>query len=300
MTNRQLIKVILRNLPYFHRFLASRTGGTNSALYCYSVWMKHLNQLYENNIAIDLKTVAELGPGDSIGTGLTALLSGAEKYLALDVVDFSNVARDLEIFEELLILFKSKAQPGYGIKYPTHLFNDSHLEMALDETRIERIRQSIISNSNNDMIIKFIPWINKDIAQINSVDFIFSQAVMEHVENISETYKQMSFWLKPGGVISHQIDYWSHDTAKKWNGHWSYSDELWKIIKGNYSSLFINRHPHSDHIIEMQKHCFEIVSEKKSLSYSGLSKKELAKKFKNMTDEDLLTTSALIQARKVV
>lgn len=300
MTLRQLIKIILRNLPFLHKILARKTGGTNSAIYCYAVWIKHLNQLTENNIPFDLKTVAELGPGDSIGTGLAALLSGVEKYYALDVVDYSNSSRDLEIFEELIILFKNKAQPGYGIKYPEQIFTDSYLNKVLEENRVKRIRDCILANNNNDMIVKFIPWMNKDITQINSVDMIFSHAVMEHVENIAETYQHMFLWLKPGGIISHQIDYWSHDTSKKWNGHWTYSDMIWKIIKGKYSSLFINRHPHADHINEMNNSFFQILSEVKSFNNSGLSKEKLAERFRNITDEDLITSSALIQAKKVV
>lgn len=299
MTIRQLIKAILRNLPFFHKLLGRRTGGTNSAIYCYSVWMKHLSMLAENKMDTDLKVVAELGPGDSIGTGLAALLSGVEEYFALDVVDFTNHSRDIEIFEELIKLFNSKAEPANGVKFPSHILTEVRLEKALDNDRIARIRNSLLSRNNNDMIRKFIPWKHIEVTQKNSVDFIYSHAVMEHVEDIAETYRHMSLWLKPGRVISHQIDYWSHDTAEKWNGHWTYSEKMWKIIKGNYSSLFINRHPHSDHIYEMNKNGFEILSEKKSISDSGLSKKELASKFKGITDEDLVTSSVLVQAIKV-
>ena len=63
------------------------TGGTSSARYCYSVWLRHLVMAYDSGLLQrPPATVAELGPGDSIGIGLAALLSGARKYHALDVV----------------------------------------------------------------------------------------------------------------------------------------------------------------------------------------------------------------------
>ena len=54
-------------------------------------------------------TVAELGPGDSLGTGIAALLSGVEKYYALDVKPYFNNAINLEMFDRLLELFQRRA-----------------------------------------------------------------------------------------------------------------------------------------------------------------------------------------------
>ena len=52
--------------------------------------------------------VAELGPGDSLGIGFSALISGADKYFAFDVVEHANASRNFEIFDELVSLFKNK------------------------------------------------------------------------------------------------------------------------------------------------------------------------------------------------
>ena len=48
-----------------------------------------------------------------------------------------------------------------------------------------------------------------------SVDMILSQAVMEHVEHLEQTYEAMRHWLKPGGLASHAIDFKSHGTAEQ-------------------------------------------------------------------------------------
>ena len=72
-----------------------RTGGTDSARYCYSVWLRHLVLLHASGRMRHRvpRVVAELGPGDSIGIGIAALLSGAEKYYAFDVVRYSDLDR---------------------------------------------------------------------------------------------------------------------------------------------------------------------------------------------------------------
>ena len=56
--------------------------------------MTHLNRLNTNGFAGVPKTVAELGPGDSIGVGLAALLSGAKSYVALDIHNYYDVQKN--------------------------------------------------------------------------------------------------------------------------------------------------------------------------------------------------------------
>jgi hypothetical protein len=57
--------------------------------------------------------VGELGPGDSIGIGLAALLSGASGYIGLDIFPFSARADLQMIFEELVQLYsRREAIPG--------------------------------------------------------------------------------------------------------------------------------------------------------------------------------------------
>lgn len=92
----------VRNLPN------KETGGTISAEFCYSVWQCHLVLAGQTNLNSNPKVIAELGPGDSSGIGLAALLCGAEKYYAFDVVGYANIQRNLSIFDDFLRLFKNK------------------------------------------------------------------------------------------------------------------------------------------------------------------------------------------------
>jgi SAM-dependent methyltransferase len=196
--------------------------------------------------------------------GLAALLSGCDKYLAFDVVKYANTERNLQIFDELVALFqKREAIPGEDefprtkpyldeYAFPSDILGEDRLQLSLDKTRIEKIRAAISNTQSKDSIIQYtVPWYDANTIQFNSVDLIYSQAVLEHVEDLRNTYKSMHLWLKPTGYISHQIDFKCHGTADEWNGHWQYSDFVWKLVRGR-RLYFLNREPHSTHIALMK------------------------------------------------
>jgi len=80
-----------------------RTGGSDTALYCYSVWLRHMSLAHEAGLCTSApRHVADFGPGDSIGVGLAALLSGAESFIGLDVKPFARAERNLAVFDELV------------------------------------------------------------------------------------------------------------------------------------------------------------------------------------------------------
>jgi hypothetical protein len=85
----------------------ARTFGTDNSRYCYSVWLRHLIHAHKFGFNHINSTVAELGPGESIGIGLAALLTGSRKYYALDVHTYWNTKRNLMIFDNLVELFKN-------------------------------------------------------------------------------------------------------------------------------------------------------------------------------------------------
>jgi hypothetical protein len=108
----------------------------------------------------------------------------------------------------------------------------------------------------------------------------------------------MNKWLKKGGLMSHSIDLKSMGSSDNWDGHWTYSDREWKIVKGRKSYL-INREPHSKHIKFFHDNRFKILCDIKSVSQSNIiAKNNLAAKFKGMSVEDLTTSGTFIQAIK--
>jgi hypothetical protein len=238
--------------------------------------------------------------------GLAALISGAEQYYAFDVVKHANNAHNLEVFDELVELFRQHAAiPGgdefprihptlKSYEFPYDILPDEHLDEALAKERIANLRSSVMNMEAPDSPIKYVvPWSDASVLGRKSVDMIFSQAVLEHVDQLEEAYQAMRAWLKPAGFMSHEIDFKCHGTADEWNGHWTYSDVIWKLMRGK-RPWFLNRQPHSIHLGMLQKTGFKVVYDDPDIADSRIDKKSLARSLRNITDNDLVTSSAFI------
>ena len=82
---------------------------TESSSHCYSVWLRHLVMTYENKLTNDLPCiVAELGPGKSLGTLLTALISSAHTCYAFDIVQHFDTKSNLRVFDDPVDLLCDK------------------------------------------------------------------------------------------------------------------------------------------------------------------------------------------------
>ncbi|MBN1163386.1 MAG: methyltransferase domain-containing protein [Candidatus Krumholzibacteriota bacterium] len=312
MNIRPLLRGSLSFVPGIRKFLPRRgTGGTDSAEYCYEVWLKHLTLLWENGMSAIPRTLAELGPGDSIGIGLAALLSGTDHYYALDVVRYWDPGLNIGIFDRLVELFRRRApkQPGGWPDYdryldhgcfPGHILTERVLRRSLSPARIAMIRRVLSDPSCAAPPIKIkymVPWTDESIIEAESVDVIISHAVLEHVEDLDKTYQALRSWLKSAGMMSHQIDLRSHGLTKKWNGHRACPEWLWKIAKGR-REYFINRQPCSVHIELLKKHGFRIICDLKAFRTDGIEREQLASSWKHLSDEDLSCSGLFIQTCK--
>lgn len=315
MKSKYLIKGIIKSIPgieYVYQF-NKRTGGSSSARYCYSVWLRHLIFAFENGMTEVPKVIAELGPGDSLGVGIAALISGTEKYYALDVKRYNSYIYNLDIFDQLVSLFRQRSDiPNESefprirpfldsYKFPRQIFSDDYLTTILDEKRLEKIRRGIkdMELMKAGRIEYVAPWNKSSAVPPNSIDFIISQAVLQAVDNLELLYKMMFVWLKPDGMMSHDLGFKSCGSADKWYGHWEYSDLEWKIVRGR-KSFFINREPYSTHIDLLRRNRFDILFEKRETATEITNKNRLARKFQYFSEEDLSTFSLFYQARRGV
>lgn len=310
-----LVKAIIKKIPFVKYLRSYRTRGSDDALYCYSVWMRHLIK-YRTCRKDHPAVVAELGPGDSIGVVLAALISGAERIYALDVKYNYNPALNLQIFDQLVDLFQQKSSiPGpekypnviphlEDYNFPSDIIRDEDLVKLLAPERIQSIREAIIAlndqSGHTSMIMYQAPWNHQQNIDINSVDMILSQAVMEHVLDIHSCYEVMDQWLKPGGVMSHSIDFRCHDTSTVWNGHWFYNPWEWKLVEDEEGPA-INRTSYLEHSNKVKRMGYEIIQEIVSERGDGFSYKDYVEKFPNTTREESEITSESIYllARKI-
>jgi hypothetical protein len=308
-----LLKGLVTYIPVVRKLACRSAGGNVTARYCYSVWLRHLVKANEAGLPRRFGSVAELGPGDSLGVGLAAMLSGVDSYYAFDAKPHTRPQSNLNIFDELTDLFLRRApipdESEFPLvfpllatyEFPQTVLTEEVLKTSLLPERLAAIRQALggLPRTNSGIrIVYAAPW--DDTAQIRpgTIDMVFSQAVMEHVEDVESTYGALHSWLRPGGFMSHAIDYRSHGYTREWNGHWTVSDLTWKLVRGTRPYL-INRRPHSAHIIALEKAAFQIVTELKRKG-PPLDRKFLAPRYKTLSGEDLTTSGVFIQAVKPV
>lgn len=301
-----VIKGILTYAPALNAWRSRRatTAGSSSARYCYAVWLRHLVVLSRYGFDIDGAAVGELGPGDTIGTGFAALFSGARRYTALDIVPFARKLDLDETLAQLAHLFvRQEAIPDHqefplvrprlqSYEYPAHLIHSpGSLEI------VSRISNDLAGGLGNGHCIHYAaPWTSVDVGR-GSLDLVFSQAVLQYVENIEGTYRAFFTWLKPGGYCSHAIGLGAMHLSPYWNGHWAYSNLEWQLLCGR-REFVPNRAPLSAHIAAANRAGFHVLHLDRQPASGGLGVHALSPRFRSMSHEDLSTSGAMVVLHK--
>jgi len=305
-----LMKGALTFIPGMSSLL--RQGGRQyaSAPYFYGVWLKHLVMLHNSGMRAIPSTLAELGPGGSLGTGLAAMLCGVDHYYALDVVEHSSIEVNLRVFDDLVELFQrrtprpKKGWPDYDEHldanlFPGHILTEELLARTLAPRRIARIRNAIVhpEASAPDVTIHYVvPWSEAGVIRPASVDLILSHAVLTEVGELEAAYRALYSWLKPGGLMSHQIGFDFYGFTGEWNGYWSCPEIVWKIFRGR-RAFVMNRQPCSEHIALMEKQGFRFVRTMKEYK-DGIRRSQLAPRWRKLSDDDLACSALFVQATK--
>ncbi len=279
-------------------------GGIQSARYSYTVWMRHLVNVARFGLGAP-RVVAELGPGVSLGVGICALLTGAERYCALDLVRHTEIDANVNVVEELVDLLRQRAPipsefPGVrplldDYSFPFHILSDERLAASLEPERVGAIRNSLVAGG--DAVRFFAPWNSIEAPEKGTVDLVVSQAVLEHVDDLEGVYAAAWEWLAPGGGMSNQIDFSSHDITQAWNGHWAYGDPIWSVIRGGLPYL-LNRRPYEYHLEQMSQTGFRVLCDERQTKGAGIDRRRLASQFRAITDADLGTCGAYVLAIK--
>ncbi len=293
-----------------------KINAREAARASYTVWLRFLVRLHDDP-EFDFArvvSVGEIGPGDNLGIGFAALLSGASSFHALDVVPTAYSEDNDAILEELIKLFQErasipddnefpKAHPRLSsYAFPSKILTEKRLKNALTAERVEGIRRALAQFKRNgkaegEISLHYTaPWTMGGL-QEDSLDLLVSNAALEHVDDLEETYVASARLVRPGGWCAHAIGLNSHDTASLWNGHWIYSDLAWKVIRGR-SAYLINRAPCSVHCALLQKEGFRIALCDRYKKPNNLRREDLARRFANIPDEDLETQSVFIAAQE--
>jgi len=297
-------------VPGITRFANSVAGTWLGPRYYYAVWLRHLVRVHDVCGPFKWDVVAELGPGDALGVGISAILSGVRCYLGLDRIAFASTEVNLRLLEDILGLFSARApipdQSEFPSVYPTlqnyafphHILTSERLSEALEPARIERLRALIRAEAKGSPELDFryvAPWDAAANVVPRSVDWVLSQAVLEHVDDVDGVYANLARWLKPDGVMSHRIDYTCHGITRDWFGHWTVPAGLWQVTRGR-RAYFINRLPHSAQRAALAHQGFEILEDEPTLAERSAPLAEIKV---THTPEDLRIRGAFVVARRM-
>ncbi|MBI9078760.1 MAG: class I SAM-dependent methyltransferase [Pseudodesulfovibrio sp.] len=293
---RALIISALSYTPFLNIIAYRRSALKDPEQYGLAIWLKNLTHAQKAKPERSFSDIIELGPGSTLGAGLWARLLGCDSYTAIDAFTLTDSERNRKLLNNI------------EQKTPRGVFNDTFKRFNLDpekiahmvDERMPHVRADLESlyDGNQSKTLSYVtPEQAASSIPDSSVDLVFSHAVLEHVENIQFVLDETYRMLRPGGCSSHSVDLSSHNTHSEWNGHWTYSDTLWKVICGNRSYL-INRNPVSQYEKALLKSGFEIEIFQKGTRENRIDRHNLIPRFKNLSETDLTTANLLFTATK--
>lgn len=312
---RNLVRPLLGGLKSFLPRVDFRgSGGSTSARYCYAVWLRHVAAMRDAGVGAPRGTLVELGPGDTLGVSLAALLSGVERAVALDVVPHADAAANRAALAELVALFRARAavpgddefpamRPRLGTRRsPGELVGDATIDAALASEHVARI-DAALGAASAEPVRYVCPWSPASVAP-GSADLVLSQAVLEYLradgddgnDALDEAFAAMRGWLRPGGVMSHQIDL-SGPFGPEWNAHWAVGDAVWRVIRGR-RPVYENRVPLSGYLRRCERHGFAVLAAVAEPAVGGVAPSRLAGRFRSLPEADHAARGVHLIARK--
>jgi SAM-dependent methyltransferase len=266
---RIVAKVVLSRMPFgyslWQRLGMFRHGAMDESGYALQVFDRHVTA---SGLTGQLEglTILELGPGDSLATALIASAFGARAVL----VDTGRwVGEDLGSYRAL-----AHALSQRGLSPPD--LTDS---VSVDDL-VQRCRAEYHTQGLRDL----------RLLRDQSVDFVFSQAVLEHVREreFVETMQECHRVLKPGALASHRVDLKDHLGGGLNNLR--FSDDLWEKEWFAASSGFYTNRIRYGQMIDIFRGAGFAVVKVTTERFAGATTPcaAMAPRFRDLPSDDLL------------
>ena len=232
-------KIILSRLPLAYSIWQKlglfRHGKMDQSAYVISVFNAH-GEWVGLKSHLKNRVILELGPGDSIATAIVAACYGA-KTILIDSGEY--ISKDIDFY---ISLAEDLRKLGHE---PPDLSAIKNIGDILDLCEASYYSEGLVS-------LKEIPQ--------DSVDLIFSQAVLEHIREheFLETMLECKRVLKITGRASHRIDLKDHLGGGLNNLR--FSKRVWESDFFVNSGFYTNRIRFSKMINLMREAGFEILS----------------------------------------
>jgi SAM-dependent methyltransferase len=265
-----LSKMVIYRLPLPYQFWQSISlfddGKMEVPDYAYNVFSKHFKDVSQHKPLPEKFVSLELGPGDSLFSALISHSFGGGKSYLVDVGDFT--IKELEPYKQMSDLLKQK-----NLSLPT----------AIDEANSV---SEIMEICNADYLISGLSSLKS--IESNSVDFIWSHAVLEHIKRSEflDIMKELRRIVRDDGVCSHVVDLRDHIDCSLNNLR--FSEKIWESNFMANSGFYTNRIQYPLMLDMFKEAGFAIKSvEVDRWESLPIKRSELDKQFASFTDEDL-------------
>lgn len=272
-------KIVLARVPAKHdlwrRLNVFAHGRMEHPEYALEVFQRHFAN---SGLQLGSPFVGlELGPGDSLASALIAKVHGAAFTYLVDAGPFAIL--DIRTYQALALYLKSE---GFDIRNFESIRDVGEMLGAFDASYHSQGLQSL----------RKLP--------AGSVDFIWSQAVLEHVrrDEVGAFAREMRRVLRDSGLCSHQIDLKDHiggslNNLRISSGWW---EREWMATSGFYTNRL--RKCEFVRIFEDAGFDTKIVSTH-CWDECPIDRPLLAREFHNLPDDELRVKDFLIVLRPV-
>jgi SAM-dependent methyltransferase len=213
-------------------------------------------------------TLLEIGPGDSVSTAMIAKTLGASRSWLVDAGHFAT--SDMDSYMRLSGLMNQKGMNQ------TFMADCSDFTEMLERCHCEYLTEGVYSLSK-------IPS--------NSVDFCFSNAVLEHIpkKDFSLLIAELFRVLKSDGVCVHRVDLKDH-LAEGLN-NLRFSERIWEGLFSPKSGFYTNRIRYEEMVALFKNAGFDCqTSQIIKWNKLPLARAKMSGQFRDLPEENLLVS----------
>lgn len=263
-------KLALSRLPvpysWWRALKIFRHGDMHHPAHAYSVFCAHRDRVLAKRILPTEFTCLELGPGDSLLSGLVACAYGASKVYLVDTGD--HAVRDLEPYQEMLALLRSQGMP---------------LPKAERATSLEEL-----------LALCGITYLTDGVGSLHripasTVDFVWSQVVLEHVpkHEFHGLLGELRRVMRTDAIASHSVDLRDHLGGAL--NSLRFSEGIWESSVFLHAGFYTNRIRYRDMLEAFVAAGFQpTILRTKKWDILPLVKSSMASPYCDYPSEDLL------------
>ncbi|MEN9519045.1 MAG: hypothetical protein RLZZ381_1633 [Cyanobacteriota bacterium] len=277
-----LSKIVVYRLPVSYQFWQSISlfddGKMEVPEYAYNVFSKHFKDVSQQKPLPKKFVSLELGPGDSLFSALISHSFGGGKSYLVDAGDFT--IQELEPYKQMATFLSKKNLP-----LPDGIYEANSVSEIMAICNADYLRSGLASLQS---------------LESNSVDFIWSQAVLEHVKRSEflDNMKELRRIIRKEGVCSHVVDLRDHIDCSLNNLR--FSEKIWESNFIANSGFDTNRIRYPQ-MLDMFKEAGFVIESVQTNRWESLpiERSKLDQQFASFTDEELCISGFSVILRPV-